>query len=112
LPCLTCRIAPERKEPIHIDEEIDLEQWKKALLYDKATVDDLIQKLLIDFNIEPSMSNIRWFYRQIEDMLSDYERQSDIQLQDQTLSMLLFSIVMGLAIPIRRAHYQTQQISR
>jgi hypothetical protein len=84
----TFSLFPERREPIHTYEEIDTEKWKEALLYEKAAADDLVQKILMDFDIDQNSNNVEWFYKQMDEMLSNYEAHYDVQLPEETRSML------------------------
>jgi hypothetical protein len=58
------------KEPIFIGKEVDLNEWEKSLKYSKKEVDDLLCKILIDFEIEPTTMNMNWLRNQVNELIT------------------------------------------
>jgi hypothetical protein len=78
----------DSKEPIHIYEKIDIEEWKKALDYDESKIDDLLYEILVDFDIQTTSENMQWLKKQIDGLVLSSESIHNTNLPDQTRSML------------------------
>lgn len=76
------------REPIHIHEEIDTEEWKRSLTYNVSQVEGLLHKILVDFDLEPTEENMNWLKKEVTDLISLYEEKYAISLPDETRSMI------------------------
>jgi hypothetical protein len=76
------------KEPIHITKEVDVNEWEKSLKYTKADIDNLLNKILIDFELEPTANNMSWLRSEIDGLISLYGKGLDSNLPDEARTML------------------------
>lgn len=71
-----------------IYEEIDLEEWKKSLRYSDEQIDNLLRDILADFSIETTPENIDWVKKNVNDLISLYEKKYQLQLESYMRSAL------------------------
>jgi hypothetical protein len=83
----------ETREPLQLIEEIDVEEWKRSLLYNESAVDDLLRKILVDFELGPTNENMEWLKQQVGGLVSLYENKYNLHLPDATRSMVKSLII-------------------
>jgi hypothetical protein len=81
------------RDPLQLTEEINVEEWKRSLLYNESAVDDLLRKILMDFELDPTSENTAYLMRQTDEIVSIYENKYQIRLPDATRSMVKNLIV-------------------
>jgi hypothetical protein len=76
------------KEPIFFRKEVDLNEWEKSLKYSKKEADDLLSKILIDFEIEPTTENMNWLRNQVNELIALHGNGLDKDITDEARIML------------------------
>ena len=76
------------KEPIHINEEISLDEWKRSLQYSDTQVIDTFKKILLDFELDVDDDNLELLEKMIYNLIDIYEKKYRIELDDDTRKML------------------------
>ena len=69
-------------------QEIDLEEWKQSLNYDNTKIDNLLTRLLLDYGLEPSRENMDWIKKDALELISQYEKKYDVQLEEDMRATL------------------------
>jgi len=75
-------------ETKYIHEELSADEWKESILYNDDEVNEILKKILLDFEIDVSKKNIELLEKMIYNLISDYEDKYDKKLDEETRKML------------------------
>jgi len=77
-------------------QEINLDEWKKAISYSDDEVNFLLEKLLESYNIEPSEREKRWLSDQINELIDNYQKEFQLDLPRE-IRDAIFRIIVKIA---------------
>ena len=88
--------APSLPSIQGVYQEINLDEWKKAISYSDDEVNFLLEKLLESYNIEPSEREKRWLSDQINELIDNYQKEFQLDLPRE-IRDAIFRIIVKIA---------------
>lgn len=76
------------KNPIYVNEELSSDEWKKSLQYSDEEIKDILEKILLDFEIVVNNENLELLEKMIYNLIDIYEKKYGVELDIETRKML------------------------
>src|SRR6266496_2836380 len=68
------------RDPRKVYEDIDIQEWKNSLKYNDTQINNIVEEILLEFGLDTSNENVEFVNKEIDEIISLYERKYGVSL--------------------------------